>query len=195
MAKLHFKYGTMGSGKTLQLLVIAHNYEHQNKKVLIIKPEVDTRFGYGVIKTRIGMERDADVLLQEDPHIFNIPDNTSCILVDEAQFLSTEWVNYLRTISTEYDIPVICFGLKTDFKSELFEASKRLFEVADKIEEIKTVCSNCTRKATQNLKFVDGKPTIVGPSIELGAEEKYLPVCWECYFNSIKDNPKDHELI
>ncbi len=187
MAKLHFKYGTMGSGKTLNLLVTVHNYERQNKKVLILKPEADTRFGYGVIKTRVGLERKADVLLQDDPHIFSIPDNTSCILVDEAQFLSVEWVNYLRTISTEYDIPVICFGLKANFKSELFPPSKRLLEVADKIEEIKTVCSNCTRKATQNLKFVDGKPTTKGPSIELGADEKYLPVCWECYFSSVKD--------
>lgn len=188
MAKLHFKYGTMGSGKTLQLLIIAHNYERQNKKVLIIKPEVDTRFGYGVIKTRVGMERDADVLLQEDPHVFNIPDNTSCILVDESQFLSMEWINYLRGISTEYDIPVICFGLRADFKSNLFPASKRLFEIADSLEEIKTICSNCTRKATQNLKLISGQPTTDGPSIELGAEEKYLPVCWECYFNSVKGN-------
>lgn len=187
MAKLHFKYGTMGSGKTLQLLVTAHNYEMQHKHVLILKPEMDTRFGYGIIKTRIGIERSADVLLQNDPHVFNIPDNTSCILVDEAQFLSIEWVNYLRSVSTEYDIPVICFGLKADFKSELFPGSKRLFEVADKIEEIKTVCSVCTRKATQNLKMIDGKPVAKGPSIELGAEEKYLPVCWECYFSAVKD--------
>ena len=187
MAKLHFKYGTMSSGKTLQLLVTAHNYERQRKKVLIIKPEVDTRFGYGMVKTRIGMERKADVLLQEDPHIFNIPDNTSCILVDEAQFLSIEWVNHLRAISTEYDIPVICFGLKADFKSNLFPSSKRLLEIADSIEELKTVCSYCTRKATQNMKFVNGKPTTEGPSIELGAEEKYQPVCWECYFTAVKD--------
>jgi thymidine kinase len=181
MAKLHFKYGTMGSGKTLQLLVTAHNYERQGKKVLIIKPEIDTRFGYGIIKTRIGMERKADVLLQEDPHVFNIPDNTSCILVDEAQFLSVAWIDFLRGISIGYDVPIICYGLKADFKSNLFEASQRLLEVADKIEEIKTVCGNCTRKATQNMKLVDGIPTTDGPSIELGAEEKYIPVCWECY--------------
>lgn len=187
MAKLHFKYGTMGSGKTLQLLVIAHNYELQHKKVLILKPEMDTRFGYGVIKTRIGIERNADILMQDDPHIFDIPDNTACILVDEAQFLSIKWVNYLRSVSTEYDIPIICFGLKADFKSELFPAAKRLFEVADKIEEIKTVCLSCTRKATQNLKIINGKPTTQGPSIELGAEEKYMPVCWECYFSAVKD--------
>jgi thymidine kinase len=187
MAKLHFKYGTMNSGKTLQLVVTAHNYEAQRKKVLILKPEIDTRFGYGIIKTRIGIERDADVLLQDAPHIFDIPDNTACILVDEAQFLSVEWVNYLRSVSTEYDIPVICFGLKANFKSELFPATKRLFEVADKIEEIKTVCSFCTRKATQNLKFIDGRPATKGPSIELGAEEKYQPVCWECYFTAVKD--------
>jgi len=186
MAKLHFKYGTVGSGKTLQLLVTAHNYERQDKKVIIIKPEIDTRFGYGIIKTRVGLERKADILIQEAPHMFNIPDNTSCILVDEVQFLSTEWINHLRAVSTEYDVPVICFGLKADFKSNLFEGSKRLFEVADSIEEIKTVCLNCTRKATQNLKFVDGKPVVDGPSIELGADEMYLPACWECYFSSIR---------
>jgi len=185
MAKLHFKYGTVSSGKTLQLLVTANNYERQNKKVLILKPEIDTRFGYGIVKTRIGLEREADILLADDPHLFDIPDFTSCILVDEAQFLSTEWVTQLRAISSEYDIPVICFGLKTNFKGFLFEGAKRLLELSDSIEEIKTICHWCTKKATMNLKFVDKKPTTDGPDIELGAEEMYLPACWNCYFAAV----------
>jgi len=186
MAKLHFKYGTMRSGKTLHLLVTANNYESQNKNVLILKPEMDTRFGYGVIKTRVGLDRQADILIGDDPHIFDIPDFTACILVDEAQFLSSGWIDQLRAISTEYDIPVICFGLKADFRSQLFEGSKRLLEIADSIEEIKTICNWCTKKATMNLKFVDGKPTTEGPSIELGAEEMYLPACWNCYFTAVR---------
>ena len=186
MAKLHFKYGTVSSGKTLQLLVIANNYESQRRNVLILKPEMDTRFGYGTIKTRVGLERQADVLLDANPHAFQIPHNTACILVDEAQFLSKEWIDNLRSISTEYDIPVICFGLKADFKGQLFEGSQRLFEIADSVEEIKTICRWCTKKATMNLKFVDGKPTTEGPSVELGAEEKYLPACWNCYFTAVR---------
>ena len=186
MAKLHYMYGTVSSGKTLQLLMIAHSYERQKKKVIIVKPEMDTRFGYGIIKTRVGLDRKADVLIDDDPHIFDIPDYTSCILVDEAQFLSKEWIDTFRNISLLYDIPVICFGLKTDFKSNLFSGSKRLLEIADKIEEIKTICNCCTRKATMNIKMVNGNPTTEGPSIELGADEMYLPVCWDCYWAAIK---------
>lgn len=185
MAKLHFKYGTMGSGKTLQLLITASNYERQGKKVIVIKPEIDTRHGYGVIKTRLGIERNADVLVQEEPHVLNVPNNTACILVDEAQFLSVKWVDFLRQICKQYDVPVICFGLKTDFKTELFPASKRLFEIADKLEEMKTVCNRCVRKATQNMKVIDGQAIIAGPSVDLGAEEKYISVCWECYSDEI----------
>lgn len=188
MAKLHFKYGTVSSGKTLQLLVTANNYERQGKNVLVLKPEMDTRFGYGTIKTRVGIERQADVLLGEDPHMIHIPDFTTCILVDEAQFLSAEWIDNLRAISTEYDVPVICFGLKANFKGQLFEGSKRLMEVADSIEEIKTICHWCTKKATMNLKFVDGKPTAEGPEVELGAEEMYLPACWRCYFEAVRSD-------
>lgn len=184
MAKLYFKYGTVGSGKSLQLLVTAHNYERQQKKVLVLKPEMDTRFGYGIIKTRVGLERPADVLMQDEPHLFNIPENTVCILIDEAQFLSANWIDYLREISISYNIPIICFGLKADFKSNLFAGSKRLLEIADKTEEIKTVCSYCTNKATQNLKILDGRPVTKGQSIELGDEKKYLPLCWECYYKA-----------
>jgi len=168
------------------LLVTANNYERQGKKVLILKPEIDTRFGYGTIRTRIGMERQADILLGNDSCLFDIPDYTSCILVDEAQFLSSEWIDQLRLISIEYDIPIICFGLKADFKGNLFDGSKRLLEIADSIEEIKTICNWCAKKATMNLKFVNKRPTIDGPVIELGAEEMYLPACWNCYFQAIK---------
>jgi len=186
MAKLHFKYGTVSSGKTLQLLVAANNYEVYGRRVMVLKPEIDTRFGYGTIKTRIGLDRTADLLLGDDPHMFDVPDNISAILVDEAQFLSAAWIDQLRAVSTAFDIPVLCFGLKADFKGHLFPGSKRLLEIADSIEEIKTVCRWCTKKATMNLKFVNGKPTVEGPSIELGAEEMYLPACWDCYFHAVQ---------
>ena len=188
MAKLYFKYGTVSSGKTLQLLVTANNYERQNKEVLILKPKIDTRFGQNIIKTRVGITRKVDVLLNDILHTIPIPESIACILVDEVQFLSTEWINYFKTIVAEYNIPVICFGLKTNFKNQLFEGSKRLFEIADSIEEIKTICYRCTKKATVNLKFVNGKPVTYGPAIELGAEEMYLPVCWDCYFSAIHES-------
>lgn len=188
LAKLYFRYGAVGSAKTLLLLAISHNYRQQGKQVLLIKPEVDTRFGKKSIKSRAGLEMPADIIVGPDTKIdIKGLEDISCILVDEAQFLSTYIVEQLRTISNESGIPVICYGLRTDFKSYLFEGSKRLCELADSIEEVKATCHYCDRKGIMNLKRVNGKAVSEGPTIEVGAEEKYLPTCYSCYSKQIKE--------
>jgi thymidine kinase len=189
MAKLYFRYGTVGSAKTLNLLAVAHSYSQQEKRVIVMKPALDDRFGYGVVKSRAGLERDADILL-EPTTVLNQAEflGVSCVLVDEAQFLSRSVIDQLRTLASEIDVPVICYGLRSDFRTELFEGARRLFELADEITEIKTTCFFCNRRALFNLKLVNGKPSVNGPSIELGAEEKYLPACAGCYTEKIRDN-------
>lgn len=182
MAKLYFRYGNVGSAKTLNLLSVAHTYRSQHRQVYLIKPALDDRFGETCIKSRAGLEAPADLLIQPDSKIDTRSlKNISCILVDEAQFLSRYVIDQLRLITLEQDIPAICYGLRTNFQSELFEGSKRLLEVADCIEEVKTTCSYCNRKGVFNLKLVDGYPTIDGPVIDLGTEEKYVPACAHCY--------------
>ncbi|SME94007.1 thymidine kinase [Pseudobacteriovorax antillogorgiicola] len=189
MAKLYFRYGTVGSAKTMNLLAVAHNYRHQNKNVLLLKPKLDTRFGVDVIKSRSGLTMDADVLVETDTVLTeDILDEIHCILVDEAQFLAKAFIDQLREISRHWDIPVICYGLRTDFKTELFPGSQRLLELADSIEEVKTTCAFCNRKAIFNVKFVNGIATQSGPQVELGAEEKYLPACSYCYYEQVSEN-------
>lgn len=182
MAKLYFRYGTVGSAKTMNLLAVAHNYRAQNKTAYLIKPKLDDRFGRDVIKSRAGLEMEADILLEVNEKLDSASfSGAHCLLVDEVQFLSAEIIDQFKEITNEFDIPVICYGLRTDFRTELFEGSKRLMELADSIEEIKTTCSFCNKKAIFNLKLKDGIPTIEGPVVDLGAEEKYLPVCSFCY--------------
>lgn len=183
MAKLYFRHGTVGSAKTLNLLAVAHNYRQQQKRVYLIKPALDTRFGFGVIRTRAGLEMAADYVVPVSG-AFSLPDLTGvmCILVDEAQFVPELFIDVLHGIAhSTANIPVICYGLRTDFRTNVFPAARRLFELADTIEEIKTVCTACCKKAVFNLKLVDGKPTLSGPSVELGCEEKYIPVCAGCF--------------
>lgn len=166
----------------MNLLAVAHSYQQQGKKVLILKPELDDRFGKAKVRSRSGLEKDADLLVGPQTRL-SIADIAAlaCILVDEAQFLSTEFVEHLRQISRDLDIPVICYGLRTDFKTKLFDGAQRLMELADSIEEIKSTCTYCTRKAIFNMKLVDGRASMDGPSIQLGAEETYLPVCPKCF--------------
>jgi thymidine kinase len=182
MAKLYFRYGTVGSAKTLNLLSVAHSYGQQNKRVIVIKPALDDRFGVTVVKSRAGLERDADLLVEPDS-VLNEADfeGVHCVLVDEAQFLSAALIEQLRRFATHHDIPVICYGLRSDFRTKLFEGSQRLLELADEISEIKTTCYFCNRRALFNLKLANGRPTVEGPSVELGAEERYLPACAGCY--------------
>ena len=182
MAKLYFRHGTVGSAKTLNLLAVAHNYERQGKSVRVVKPSFDTRFGTDRVVSRAGLERAAHIVLDEDSNL-DVEEyrGSQCVLVDEAQFLSASQVDQLRDLTRSLDIPVICYGLRTDFRSRLFEGSRRLFELADSVEEIKTTCAFCNRKAIFNLKATDGKATLSGPSKQLGAEETYQPVCAEHY--------------
>jgi thymidine kinase len=190
MAKLYFRYGAMNSAKTLNLLAVAHNYRSQGKEVLIIKPSTDTRFGSKSVKSRAGLSAEADVILNKGECI---PESKLrgiyCILVDEAQFLSPQTIENFREISLNYSIPVICYGLRTDFRTELFPGSKRLMELSDNIEEIKTVCHNCTKKAIVNMRTVDGKPVSKGAQVVLGGEDNYQPVCYGCFVDAFGGKP------
>lgn len=188
MAKLYFRYGTVGSAKTLNLLAVAHNYRAQGKEVFLMKPEMDTRFGKNQIRSRAGLEAEANLLITPDMVLdWKSFEHVSCILVDEAQFLSEECINQLRNITLHLDIPVICYGLRCDFRGNFFAGSKRLMEIADSIEEVKSTCYFCSKKSTMNLKHVNGRATVEGPAIQLGAEELYYPTCFRCYTKAIKD--------
>lgn len=191
MAKLYFRYGTVGSAKTLNLLAVAHAYQQQEKKAFLIKPRIDTRFGADAIGSRAGLIRNADLLVDEESLIPTAElAGCHCILVDEVQFLSEALIEQLRSIASDLNIPVICYGLRTDFRGRLFNGSKRLMELADAIEEIKTTCSFCNRKAIFNLKLMDGQATLDGPIIELGKEEKYIPTCPNCYEESLRESKR-----
>lgn len=182
MAKLYFRYGTMGSAKTLNLLAVAHSYQLQEKKVLILKPGLDTRFGADLVKSRAGLEKRADLLVSESTRLSDeLIENVMCILVDEAQFLAPVFVEHLRMVSRDRNIPVICYGLRTDFRTELFPGTKRLMELSDAIEEVKSTCNYCNRKAIFNMRLVNGRGVFEGPQVLLGAEETYHPVCATCY--------------
>ena len=192
MAKLYFRYGTMDSAKSLNLLAVAHNYKKQGKRVLLMKPRLDTRFGANVISSRAGLEAVADV--QIDPDTVLDPRDFAgldCILVDEAQFVPPSVIDDLRRITVDPGVPVICYGLRTDFKTKLFPGSQRLMELADAMEEVKVTCQYCSKKAICNLRFVGGAPTVEGPQIQLGAEESYAPVCWMHYDEATKNASAD----
>lgn len=181
MAKLYFRYGTMDSAKTLNLLAVAHNYRKQGKRCVLMKPRLDDRFGAAEIKSRSGLEGKADYLLDPDTTLpFDELRDLDCVLVDEAQFLDESIIDQLRDL-TVHGVPVICYGLRTDFQAKLFPGSRRLFELADSIEEVKVTCYYCGRKAVFNLRVVDGKGVFAGPQVQLGADEKYVPVCWQHY--------------
>ena len=182
MAKLYFRYGTMDSAKSMNLLAVAHNYRKQGKRVLLVKPRLDTRFGTNKIASRCGLEAEADLMVEEDtaldPRDFA---GLDCILVDEAQFLAPSLIEDLRRITDHPGVPVICYGLRTDFRTKLFPGAQRLMELADRIEEVKVTCQYCAKKAICNLRFLDGSPTVLGPQVQLGADEHYAPVCWRHY--------------
>ncbi|MEO5667630.1 MAG: thymidine kinase [Bdellovibrionota bacterium] len=182
MAKLYFRHGTMGSAKTLNLLAVAHSYQLQQKKILILKPALDKRFGVELVKSRSGLEKPADLLVSEATRLSKKElEGIQCILVDEAQFLLPDFVDHLRDIARDDNIPVICYGLRTDFSTHLFPGSKRLLELCDTIEEVKNTCHYCNRKAIFNMRLVNGRGAKEGPQVLLGAEETYVPVCPSCY--------------
>jgi thymidine kinase len=149
---------------------------------------MDIRFGASNIKCRAGLEKEADILISSSTNLLELPAeirDTSCLLVDECQFLEPRHIEELREITKAWSVPVICYGLRTDFRTNLFPASKRLLELADNIEEVKTTCFNCNKKAVLNLKHVDGVANVDGPVVQLGAEEAYYPACYTCYRDSL----------
>ena len=186
MAQLYYKYGTMNSGKTIEILKVAHNYEEQGKPVVIMTSALDTRDGFGKVSSRIGMKREA-VAIDNEMDIFGFIEKMKpkpyCVLIDEAQFLKRHHVYDLARVVDELGVPVMAFGLKNDFRNELFEGSKHLLLLADKIDEIKTICQYCSKKATMVLRTQDGKPTYEGEQIQIGGNETYIPVCRKHYFN------------
>lgn len=186
MAQLYYRYGAMNSGKSIEILKVAYNYEEQNKPVLLMTSSLDTRDGYGYIASRIGMKREA-YPIKPDTDIFGYVASQNprpyCVLIDEAQFLTRSNVYDLARVVDELDIPVMAFGLKNDFRNELFEGSKQLLLLADKIDEIKTICHYCKKKATMVLRMENGKPTYDGAQVQIGGNESYTSVCRNHYFN------------
>lgn len=186
MAQLFFKYGAMNSGKSIDILKVAHNYEEQGKTVVLMTSGVDDRSGRGIIASRIGLERKVKPIM-DDTNIYDYVNKMDrkiyCVLIDEAQFLKKEHVLQLIKIVDELNIPVMAFGLKNDFRNELFEGSKYLLIYADKIEEMKTICWFCPHKATMNLRIHNGKPVYEGEQVQIGGNESYYPVCRKHYFH------------
>ncbi len=186
MSKLYFRFGAMNCGKTTALLQVAHNYEEKGMKVLVIKPSIDKK-GNKKIVSRLGVERKVDILLSPSEKLtpkidFN---NLSCILVDEVQFMKSSQIKELWIIAKLKDIPVICYGLKTNFKGKLFEGSKALIEVADELEELITICK-CGKRAKFNARLIDGKYTKVGDEVAIdGLDASYEPLCGKCYIKQV----------
>lgn len=184
MSKLYFRYGAMGSGKSAALLQVAYNYNEKGMYVILMKPQIDTK-AENKISSRIGIEREVDILIPRDSGIIElIPDTKKphAIIVDESQFLTSDQVDELYFISKIYNIPVLCYGLRCDFQMKGFEGSTRLLEIADDIEEMKTICK-CGNKATQNIRLVNGEPTFEGEQIIIDDHTKveYEGVCGNCY--------------
>ena len=192
MAKLYFKYGAMGSSKTAQALITKYNYEENDLKVWLIKPSADVRDGAATLRSRIGLEAQVEVIPPEIDVLerFVREKEGSCdvIIVDECQFLTEAQIDQLRAIVDEHNVPVMCFGLRTDFQTKLFPGSLRLMEVADTIQEIKTIC-DCGAKATVNAR-IDGEGHIVtqGAQVVLGGNDSYIAMCHKCYVRGIREH-------
>lgn len=177
----------MNSGKSIEVLRVAHNYEEQGKKVLLLTSVVDDRFGVGKVVSRIGMQKNA-IVVDDTLDMIELAqvESPNCILVDEAQFLNKKQVAQLITIVDDLNIPVIAYGLRADFMGQLFEGSTALIAAADTIEEIKTVCWYCDKKAIMNMRCKDGEPIFHGEQIQIGGNESYVPVCRKCYASKLK---------
>ena len=189
MAKLLFKYGAMGSSKTAQALITKYNYEENGLKVWLVKPSTDTRDGTAIIRSRIGLEAEAEPVTPE-ANLWELFQSKICdiIIVDECQFLSPAQIDQLRTIVDEGNTMVICFGLRTDFLTRLFPGSQRLMEVADSFQEIKTIC-DCGNKATVNARInSEGHIVTEGAQVVLGGNDSYIAMCHRCYTRGIRDH-------
>ena len=194
MAQLFFRYGAMSSGKTIEILKVAHNYEAQGRKIALMTSGLDNRSSVGTVASRIGLHMKA-IPITSEMNLFdyikkmNSQDladgdgKLACVLIDEAQFLKRHHVLECAKIVDEFNIPVMTFGLKNDFQNHLFEGSENLLIFADKIEEMKTICHYCGHKATMNLRINNGKPVYEGEQVQIGGDESYYPVCRFHYFH------------
>ena len=196
--KLYFKHGAMNSGKTLELLATAYNLEENGIQIMVLKPSIDTRDGQGIIKARAGLKRKC-IMVDKDINLYKAIkayknvlasqfQTLRWVIVDEAQFLTTDQVDQLSDVVDFLDVNVMCFGLRTDFQSHLFEGSKRLFEIADDIEEIKSSCACGEKKTSINARFDnDGEIITEGGQVEIGGNDKYKAICRKCWKNKVKD--------
>lgn len=190
MAKLYFRYGAMNCGKSVHLMQVAHNYEERGMKVIIMKPSEDTK-GNDHLESRIGIKRKVDYLIKKEDDIFlllkDVYPDISCILVDEVQFLSRKQIDELLQVVIKCNVPVICYGLRTDFLTNGFEGSSRLLEIAHSIEEMKTICS-CGRKAVFNARKINSKYTFTGEKVAIDGkgEVSYESLCPKCYYEKLE---------
>lgn len=199
--KLYFRYGTMGSAKTALLLTQAYNFEERNMTYACLKPIVDTREKDCIIRSRIGIERrckwiyaDSDIYQMAQEMFEQTMTVIDWFLVDEAQFLTAEQVDQLARIVDDYGSNVVCYGLRTDFRTRLFEGSRRLFEIADSIDEIKSTCS-CGRKTIVNARIdANGDFVTEGNQVEIGGDDRYIAVCRKCWRNNRIEQATRHTL-
>lgn len=186
MAKLYFRYSAMNAGKSTALLQVAHNYEELGRRVEIVTAEIDNRYRPGFVTSRLGPQREA-LTFNADLDFFerfSSERDLACLLIDEAQFLTREQVRQLHRIAHTIDIPVICYGIRSDFQGEPFPGAIYLLTLADSLEELKTICP-CGRKATMNVRFEpDGKRTRAGAQIAIEGEVRYIPMCGSCFYAS-----------
>jgi thymidine kinase len=201
VAKLYYRYGTMDSSKTARLLMDAHEYEQRNEYALLLKPVLDTRSRQGMIESRVGLSAPCLDINREFniyEYVRNIKTPIACILIDEAQFLSMQQVIHLRLVADNLGIPVMCYGLKTDFRGLLFEGSQSLFQVANRYEEIKTICreKGCRKKAMFNGRFKNGEPLFDGKTVAVGDTKEnsdsyyYIPKCSKHFFEDFANYNK-----
>ena len=192
MAKLYFKYGAMGSSKTAQALITKYNYEENDMNVWLVKPSADTRDGKDILRSRIGLEAPVRTIAP-DVNVYDIfcqerKDACDVVIVDECQFLVPQQIDQLRAIVDDFNVPVICFGLRTDFQTKLFPGSMRLMEIADTFQEIKTIC-DCGAKATVNARIdAEGHIVTQGAQVVLGGNDSYIAMCHRCYIRGIREH-------
>ena len=185
MAQLYYRYSTMNAGKSIELIKVAYNYEERGQRVMTLLPAIDDRYGVGVITSRIGIQREA-MLVKDDTNILELffaekeKGEIDCVLIDECQFLRKHHVEELIEIVDTFNVPVMAYGLKNDFRNQLFEGSYYMLIYADKIEEIKTICW-CGRKATMVARVVDGKIVKQGEQIVIGGNDMYVSLCRKHY--------------
>ena len=197
MAKLYFKYGAMGSSKSAQALITQFNYEELGMSVWLIKPGTDTRDGADTVKSRIGLSRSAQIIFSDQDicEEYRKAGRHDVIIADEAQFLTPEQIDGLRELVDNEDVPVLCFGLRTDFLTHFFPGSQRLMELADSITEIKTVCA-CGRKATVNARIdAGGRIVTSGDQVFLGGNDSYIAMCHKCWKRKIAEQSEQMFLF